>query len=599
MSHTLFLTGALAPKAMKRYLETRRGPIIVLEFDTLLDRAQFPNVTAWTTIREILGPEDFKAIRQEVLDALKFYLRHRPDMGDQAGDCQLRKALIHGAFLDGAYTLVMNTLIFNRLRERFSWDRLVVTAGCGVHFDFWRQTAAEHGMEIEILPPEPFRRGLRRRLEKWYYKHRSTKTPKTESSPRTSGTDAGGKLTQVVCTSRRVSKLLKCDGSNAKLRVEHLSMQDLGTPDPVFYEAEKRRFSEWWARWESGALESASAEEKEQLAKFKPLYSAMGSSLIHGVYPRWSALRRNAQTRMQANRPEALITDTQMAEEETIWQLAAHDLGIPVIAYSYDYVVNASFMLAPDYALMDGMRSIPHALVNGYPIERIINVRSHRLPHIPCRTLEETDAIFSSAHPQVLFADLPSIIRDPQLSMRCFRVIVDAARALPQMQFIVKFHPLRAAKSELRSFVGMDESEVHAKMQYIRELHPPNNVSMLAPEADMEEQLKSSAVLLNTLSLSGHQAFRMGVPVIFMLEHNADFLTFPKLAHWMEVQRVQDGAELVTTLTRFITSSEFRQKQIEGQGRYHDDYYWPSSLSLEEGIFCALDKLRENAPPNG
>lgn len=591
MPHTLFLTGSLAPEALEKRLLEEKGPAFVLEFDTMLDRSRYPHVTDWLTVRDLLGTSDLQAFHQEIFAALCLFLQSRPGLSEEPGDAALRRTAMTGAYLDSAFTQLLNTWLCRKLSERWQFDRLVVVAGCGVHFEFWRQMAAERKLPIEILPPRQFKRGWRRKVERWYYKRQARKL---EAGARVDAGDVGAGTSEgpfVACVSRRVSRLFQEGQPPSKFRVHHLKLADLGSPDAGLMLSEQGRFEDWWQKWPDAAEATADASEKQLLHQYGPLLKTAGDDLLRKVFPRWSAMRAKARQVLQQVKPDALLADNQLADEEGVWKLAASDLGIPIIAYSYDQVVNPKIMVEPDYVLADGMRTYPRALQNGYPRDRLINVSSHRRPRTPPRTEAQTEAVFTAARPEVLFSDPMSIVSDPQRSMRCFRAIVEAARLLPKVHFVIKFHPLRAAKSELRSFVGMDESEVQSKMHFIRSLKAPANVSFLAPEASMEERLRSAAVLLNTTSMSGHEAFHMGIPVVFLTQHEADSITFPELIHRMDMQVTEDGAELAAILYRLITSREFRQAHISAQRRYLDEFYWPSRIDLNTGVSMALDKL--------
>lgn len=83
----------------------------------------------------------------------------------------------------------------------------------------------------------------------------------------------------------------------------------------------------------------------------------------------------------------------------------------------------------------------------------------------------------------------------------------------------------------------------------------------------------------------------MGIPVVFLTLHEADSITFPELIHRMDMQVTEDGRELAAILDRLISSREFRQAHITAQKRYLDEFYWPSSVDLNAGVFMALEKL--------
>lgn len=592
MPRTLYLTGSLAPRAMRKRLNEMQGEgVVVVEFDTLLERSAYPSNWQWLTLRDLLSSEDIKIIHNRVYKALDLFLRHRPEIGDTIENVQLRKAAMGGAFMDAIFTRRINELLFQRLMGRFDWSHMVAVAGCGVHFEFWRAMAREHGFTLETLSPEPVQRGWRRWLERFVHKRRNRRLAGQHAAAPTKVGDAveGGPL--VCCVSRRCSRLLAGEAPPRNFVLRHFELRDLGEPDPEVVAEEKARFGEWWGRWQEYATATATPEELGILEVFAPLFREMGVRYSGEVYPTWSALRRKARSRLERVRPDALLADTQLAETEAVWTLAARSLGIPVITYSYDQTVNTRVMNVPDYVLVDGMRSIPRSLENGYPAERLIEVAGHRRPRSTRRSSEDRDRLFAARRPVVLFADPMSVISDPQTCMRCYRSIVEAARQLPGLRFVIKFHPLRAAKSELRSFVGMDESEVRAKRRCIVAMRPPGNVSILAPEADMEECLKTCAVLLNTTSMSGHEAFHMGIPVVFLVRHARDSITFPELVDRMPMLCAEDGRELTAALQLLCGSREQRESHVEAQRHYLDDFYCASDRTIVEGVSCALEKL--------
>lgn len=582
MPCTLFLTGSLAPLALEKRLKAEAGNAIVLEFDTLLDRDRYPQVTEWLNLKTLLTAEISREVKADVSAAVEFYLRLRPEVGDQTGDGDLRRTAMHGAFIDSANTQLLNAALHEALVKRCSWDRLVIVAGCGVHFGFWRNVAKSRGIELEVLPPETVRRSLSRQLERWYYKRRGKKAAKSKTPPSRPFTAGSPEHPLVACISKRVSMLLEAEKGLAPMRVRTLTLADLGAPDPALIETKSRHYQEWWRRWRSEVLYSESSNPR--FAALAPVYEAAGADFVQRVYPRWAALKAKACELLANLKPSILLTDTQLGDEELVWALAARAKGIPVVAYSYDHIVHRLISFVPDWVLADGMRTIPRALEGQYPMERMINIRSHRRPTSEPLSAEEFHAAFEKSHPVILFADPPTIAADPQMSARCCKVLIETARQLPHLQFVIKFHPLRAPKTEGRSFVGMDESEVTAKRRFIKSLRPPGNVRFLAPEASMEEALRKTSVLLSTNSMSGHEAFHLGVPVIFLCSYDTVSVTFPEIEQRMQPMIADTADELMQHLAQLTGSPACREGQVEAQKSYLNDYYWSSRLSLSEAV---------------
>lgn len=581
MPRTLFLTGSLAPRAMKRRLTAEKGEVVVLEYDTLLDRAQYRHVTAWTSVSELVKEEDFKQFRARILDALELYLEHRDEAGDLSGDENLRRAALPGASRDTAFFVLVNQAIFERVHQKHLFDRIVVTPGGGVHFAFWREMAQVHGLPIEFLKPEWQRRSLRRVMERWMLKKKARSAAGTSAVPTIQEPDAGP---CVLSASRRVAKLLDQEGGQRGFRLASISAEDIGQPDPALLAAETERFKAWWQNWQVSVLAPAFVAGEQRALDFQRLFPSLGDPLSREVYPRWSALRHSAEAALRIRKPAMLLSDTQINEEDQIWCLAARQLGIPVVSYTYDNMLNARIMFRPDHVLVDGMRSGPFVIAHGFPAEKVTAVRSHRKPAHACRTAAQTKAIFAAAHPRVMLADTMTVLTETQASLRIYQMLVEAARRLPQVQFCIKFHPLRVGKSEQRSFLGMDESEVQVRQRFLKSLRPPKNLVFIAPEAVLTDCLQSAAILLNTTSVSGHEAFQMGVPVISLVKHEADSIAFPHQDDWMRQLVATDAGQLVECVQRLISDPQFRQEQIEGQLRYLTDYYWKSDLRLTDAI---------------
>jgi hypothetical protein len=593
MPRTLFLTGSLAPKAMKRRLSEVTGELTVLEYDTRLDQSQHPQVTHWTSVTELLGEPDFKGFKEQIYRALEFYLKERPEIGDLAGDSDLRRAALPGAHRDTAFFRLVNQAIFERVSQRFEFDRLVVTAGGGVHFDFWQQTAQQSGLDVEFLAPEWCRRSLSRLMQRWLLKRRTKTLANTAVKPALEES-LSNDTPAVMCASQRVFRLLEQEAGRRAFRLMPLSCAEFGQPDEAVLRHEEERFSQWWINWRDQVLAPACSHGEVVALDFQRLFSDIGALLSSQTYPRWSALKHKARSHLEAARPTMMVTDTQIHEEEHLWCLAAREIGIPVVAYTYDNMLNARIMFHPDHLLVDGMRSGPFALAHGFPAEKITAVRSHRKPSHTCRSTEETEKLFGTKKPRVILADTMTVLTETQASLRIYERIVAAARQMPQVQFGIKFHPLRVGKSVQRSFLGMDENEMQVRQRFLKSLRPPGNVYFIAPEALLTDVLRSAAVLLNTTSVSGHEAFQMGVPVIFLVRHEHDSIAFPEIDSWMQQLVAEDAGTLVQLLTQLISSRKFREAQIRGQCRYLQEYYWQSDLRLTDAISQLLPTAKKN-----
>lgn len=594
---TLYLTGSLAPAALRRRLAAERGAAVALEYDTLLDPARHPQISHWLSTRHVFGQDAAMEILETMTAVMQPYLRQRPDLGDQPGDACLRRAALGGEYQDRVSMRAFNTRLRDHLWARFDIDRLVVTAGSGVNFAFWRAVAEEKGVSAEFLHPEWQPRSLRRRLERWLCKMRKKPQPAPPAPAPGAATAGHDTRSLVLCASARVARLIQQEGVPADFHLRPVTAAGLGAPCPQVLAAETERYAAWWRRWQAQVLEAACAPGSTPcLAEYRDIFLEMGAHYSSRVYPRWSALRRLAVESMRAERPALVLCDTQIGAEDLVWCLAAAELGIPVAAYTYDFLLKPGLMFQPDFALVDGVRGIPRIVKGGYPEERIVDVRCHRRPTAPPRTAAQVEAAFTRRRPRVLYADTMTIITDPQACLHHYQTVVGAARLMPEADFLIKFHPLRSPKTEARSFIGMDESEVQSKTRFIRSLRPPANVHLCPPERGMEDCMESAAVLLNTISVSGHEAFHLGLPVIFLMRHDPSFFLFPRMEEMMEPLCAESPAALAEHLRRLFASPECRQARVAAQHRYQEEYFWKSTLTLTSAVNGLLRTARETPP---
>jgi hypothetical protein len=594
MPLTLFITGALAPKAMERQLAQEKGDMVVLEYDTLLDRSRYPQVREWLKTADFVCYQEIEAMRGQVAQLMSHFLKHRPELGDLPGDSAMRRAALQGSFQDSCFTYILNSKVRDCLWARFAFDRIVLTPGSGVNFEFWRGVAATGGLELVVLEPEWHGRSLARRFERWRYKRINKARAAQASAIQPQAPRPVDGLPLAVCVSRRMTHLLQLETQAPGFRIISASLADLGTPDAALLAHEKERFSTWWKAWKQTVLSPACIEGAEpSLAPFQGVFERMGIHYTEQVYPRWAALKKNAMAWLERHRPALIIADMQINEEEVIWCLAASEMGIPVAAYTYDCLVDPLITYCPDFLLIDGARGMSRVLRAGYPTDRLIDVRCHRIPVTPPRTESEIEAHFTNRRPFALCADTMSMINDPQASLRLYQTLVAAARRLPGIDFAVKYHPLRTPKSEERSFLGMDETEVQIKTRFIRSLRPPANFHILPPEASMEECLKKTSILINTISLTGQEAFHIGIPVIFMSRHEPDSIIFPNMEAWMKPLYVDTADELVAAMSQLVESREFRHAQIAQQHHYQQQYYWASQVTLTDGINEAARRAKQ------
>jgi hypothetical protein len=314
--------------------------------------------------------------------------------------------------------------------------------------------------------------------------------------------------------------------------------------------------------------------------------SLVAGSYVSEIYPSYSSYRKNAAEHLRKRMPSMILSDTQTGSLERVWDLAARDLGIPIISFTYDHLVDRETALIPDYLISDSGRNTSVAITRGFPAKHVFEIASFRKP-------AQTPPPTKNELPLVLFADnyfaMLSAEADPRAALIQYQQIVAAARLLPGVRFVIKFHPLRPKKTELLSFIGMDEAELRVRKRFIRSLGPPRNLRLAPPEESMQSLLSSAKVLLNTISQAGHEAFQLGVPVIFLEEPDSDGLVFPRFNEFLPPSHATDAGALARQIEKLLSDPGIREDLVGRQRLYLDQFYWRSSVSLDSAIERILE----------
>ncbi len=579
MSVPLLLSGSLSEKAVLRFLRSPAAQgCIVVEFDTLLDRRLHPQVGHWFGKSEIVDATAAREVNEHGRSLLASFLEERPELGDSPKAAALRRACLRVQDQQIVIPHLVNARIAAWVMGQFPVSRIIAAAGCGISFPFWRQTAARLGLPLDLLPVENTGWNPRRRLEKWLF--RTRRKIRAAEVQLTQVSAPAPPITQgplVVCASERVTRLLHGAAGPEGCRLVHVSQAQLAKPTEAELAGERTVFSRWWTTWQQKvpALDGG-------LSEVQAILEPLGRHLVETSCPLYACLKKRALEELRALKPALLLCDTQTDSPERVWSLAAQELGIPVAAYTYDHFVDPKLNFAPDHLLCDSARGTRAATGKGFPAERIIEVQSHRRPRLP----ELAPA--ASVRPCVLFSDsfntAMNAVFDAQSSLRFYRLIIATARRLPEVDFVIKFHPLRGRKTELLSFAGMDENDLQFRKNYLRTLRPPRNVSLLAPESSMADALGRAAVLLNGYSTTAHEAFQAGVPVVFLIRPDPAAPAFPDIDRFLEVLFTTDAAALTDILTHLTKDVAFSARQVAGQRRYLDELYWKPAPPLAEAV---------------
>lgn len=570
MARTLLITGTLAPRALRERLASEEArDMVVVESDTLLNRARYPKVSTWRHLSDLIPTDEALAINTTAENEVDAFLSQERPSADLPTHRGFRAACL------GPHTwrLMMPHLFNQRLAEhclqQFQPTRIIVAAGSGVHFQAWKEAAGKAAIPIEFLPPEKFFMGVRRRLWKWW--QRWTKPAPTLLSsqplPETSATTG-----YILCTSERLSRLIAGQTQQLNLPVQAITAADLEASSPALHKKLTQDYQQWWQNWlgESGHNLSSAIQN-------------IGKYYVEKIYPTYACIYYQALQHLKTERPVFMLSDTQTGTKERMWSLAAQELDIPVVAYNYDQMPTPRFSYLPEFILANSRRSVITALHNGVPEERLQIIQSHRKQHLGL-----SDQRPNNKRPLIVYADgynagmRADILHSS--GYRFYQTVIGAARKLPQYDFIIKFHPLRERKQAQLSFVAMDESELRVRKDFIHEQKPPANLRLISPEENLPQIMARTDVLLNFNSTSGVDAFEMKIPVIFLQQLNANVKVYPNIHDYQACIHAEDPDTLAEKITTLIQQPEARALQIQRQQRYIEDFYWPPGPSLVQAI---------------
>lgn len=587
----LLVHGALADKAVVGCLRKDGERLDVLEVEGLLPLGSRLKTRSWVNATELCSVAEMRQCDQALSDLLAFYLDEFSvgTEGWASAGVPLSRGFRAACLGMTCRKWISPYLVNLGLADKtfgkgsgIAYDQMVVTPGAGISFRAWRQVAAMHGVPVTFLKQEerPFSlsRRWQRLLNRWRKRPAAVASAPVET--------LADRSVDVLCTSIRLARMLQQKSGElvqAGIEWAYVSDEIFGKPA----DEEMRQLKQGYAQWWQGCEAKLQAMVAENPATPCSILMDLGRQQSAEVYPRFAWKYLRAKEHLARLRPKMLLCDTQEGSDERAWSLAAAELGIPVAAYTYDHIPQPRFSFSPDWLLCDSGRNAYIAELRGHLPSRIVRVASHRRPKPPAADAAKKDTNV------ILYADSfysgTSATVEPQRSYKHYQLIVETARRMPDHQFLIKFHPLRDRKREAQCFIGMDEDELYVRTRYIRNLQPPSNVKLIAPEASMMDWIPKASVLLNSNSTAGLEAFVLGVPVIFLYEPNTEF-GFPKLWDYQACIVAEEPDHLKNEIMRLQTDSAHAASHVEHQRQYVDDFYWSSAgqQSLVEGIQSVL-----------
>jgi hypothetical protein len=582
MSKNLLISGTLGHKAVTRFLASpQANQATVLEWDSLLDRETYSSVAQWHNMTDFMDDPTVCEVKGTIHAWSRVLFDHPLESGDVMTGKDFRIASFGVSELTCLTAAAMNQVVGNKVLGTGTFSEIRIAAGCGVNPAVWRELATQHAIPAEIFPPEKHLWSPIRRIRKWQgkSKQRAAAGPKLDGLPT-------GELPEhpdILCTSRLVGEILLKRGVSQDHHLAIIANSDLSRAGKQEIAPFRAGYSTWWASSVKTLFDTTEAARISPVAR--RVIERIGEAQANNSYPLNACIYERARKTLERIRPKSLLCDTQRGGAERMWSLAARDLGIPVMAYTFDHLLDPDYFFTADYLISDSGRNTLNAIKQGIPETHICEAASHR--HPPARINQKNNRKLVICADNFYSGD--QCTQDPQVSYLLYRAVVTAAREMPDVRFILKFHPLRQKKSEIRSYIGMDEHELANRKRYIRSLRPPANFRTLDPEVNMLGLLQSADALINIESLTGVEAFRFGIPVIFLRPPIAQ--DFPRLAEYEASLHPLEGEGLAAPLRRILDDESARDRQVANQNRYADEFYWRSDTPLPEAARQLLHSI--------
>ncbi|MCW0221060.1 MAG: hypothetical protein OJI67_22215 [Prosthecobacter sp.] len=590
MAHTLLITGTLAPRAIHAAMQS--ADTTVIEFDTLLDRSRYPKISRWSSLIDLISTEEGLAINESAESLVDAFLSHELPVENLPTQRAFRAACLGSQAWRLTIPALLNLRLAQHAIQQFKPDRIIVAAGTGIHFAAWRQAASVAQIKIQFLPAEKIRISLLRRLWKEWQRW---KKPAAATLADVKTPEQTQQIGGILCISGRTARIIATQNQDLHLPISGLEATDLSLTSTAQTSELKERYQQWWKDWLAKYQSKLGQTETGEL--YLDLIKSIGGHFITKIYPSYAALRVHARQRLEKIRPQFVLCDTQVGTPERMWSLAAQELGIPVVGYNYDQMPAPKFSFMPDFILADSGRANRTFIQHGIPVDRILQIQSHRklrLSNPPKQPPSKT------RRPLIIYADIyyagTRADMDPGASYRNYKQVIETALRLPEFDFAIKFHPLRERKQEQFSFVGLDETELHLRKAFIKDLNPPANLKCVHPEISLPKYMTQADVLLNSTSTAGIEAFEMGIPVIFLQKIGPHVKAYPSIHDYQACLEALTPEDIAQQITRLIQDPAFRVDQIEKQQRYLREFFWPPGPSLVEGIETIRQKIIAAAP---
>lgn len=561
-ARTLLVHGAFAARgALHAIRDWSRT--VALEVDLALPQAQRRQCAAVLTIPPLLPEAEARCLQERAERVLDAFLEDRVQAPGLATDRRFRAACMS---IEAWRIVVPHVVCLEYARRALDhgpFDRLVVAPGAGISLPAFEQVARALGVPLEVLPFDreepPFLWMLKRRWQRFRHRRRSTRAaPPAPRLPAAVGSDG------LWCADPRLEAMIATQDTAARWQ-RGPGFQD---PDPSAMAKLAERYGRWWRDW---WLHWREAHPQEEALSDFWILERLGDWFSRERYPLHALLLEQARAAVAAGSPRRVLVGSMRGRRELLWGLAAQEQGIPAAVYTVDCHIDPRLVFKPDLALCDDTRQCDLA-AESLTADRIVRVRSHRRP--PGRDVVGPPQ--PHARPRLLLADTyysgMVASSSPLLSFWAYERAVEAARALPDCDVFIKFHPVRERPEAVFHLSGLHHLHLWQRETFIRGLRPPANLHLLAPEARLSEALPHADLLLNIQSYAGLEAFALDIPVIYLQPWDEEGL-YPRMNALGAMRVATDTPRLIALVRELLGDAGKRREQLERQRAYLDYFY--------------------------
>ena len=588
MPSTLILTGSLAPKRVHDLIvKYQKSKITVLEFDTTINKLRYPFVSNWLTMNELILPNDKLLISRAGDVFLEGFLNI---------DFRDKRVPLHRNFIGSCInfeikalitSFLINIEVYKKIKGLGAFDQYVIIPGNGINIQAWQAIATLHNAPINFAKREsyakPFGRGLKRfikRLSLIYLKLFSLKRNKHKCIS-----------ADILCVGNRIASILLNEDKCITSKYLLLSETEISKTDNRKIIFNQNIYSEIWGNF---IRNNPLIEYGSELNYFDSvLFKEVGDIFFNKIFPNKSIIYSNAIKVIGKLRPQFVICTTQLGANERMWSLAAHELEICVVAYSYDGIIELKNAVFPDYLLCDSASIANESHEIAFSFDKTILVKSHRSLKKPNRGMRARKMKYRIVYADTFFCGYTPY-DDPGCSYLADQILIQTALRCSDIEFHIKFHPIRGKKNQNLAWSGFDERELLIRKKYIRDLLPPSNVSFIDPEYKLSDILDDYDILINLNSFAAIEAFEIKIPVIFLFykEQLIDDNGFNYFNENGSLLSANNSNELVEMLYSILQNNKLRGYQIQKQYDFISNYLYPES----QNIISTIDSLSQNSP---